>query len=68
MQAVLYSVACIVAEVVMCLDANDEFLKHRVMHLPQAQVEGTHNTEEGQYTVYLISWQMSSVYSEVTFV
>ena len=34
-------------EVVISLDAGDEFLKQRVMNLPQSQVEGTHNTEDG---------------------
>ena len=36
-------------EVVISLDAGDEFLKQRVMNLPQSQVEGTHNTEDGTY-------------------
>lgn len=36
-------------EVVLSLDAGDEFLKQRVMNLPQSQVEGTHNTEDGIY-------------------
>lgn len=35
-------------EVVISLDATDEFLKDRVMNLPQAVVEGTHNTEKGR--------------------
>lgn len=35
-------------EVVVSLDAGDEFLKQRVMNLPQRQVEGTHNTEDGR--------------------
>lgn len=35
-------------EVVISLDAGDEFLKQRVMNLPQRQVEGTHNTEDGE--------------------
>ena len=35
-------------EVVASLDAGDEFLKQRVMNLPQSQVEGTHNTEDGR--------------------
>ena len=35
-------------EVVVSLDAGDEFLKQRVMNLPQSQVEGTHNTEDGR--------------------
>lgn len=34
-------------EVVVSLDAGDEFLKQRVMNLPQSEVEGTHNTEDG---------------------
>ena len=34
-------------EVVISLDARDDFLKQRVMNLPQSQVEGTHNTEDG---------------------
>lgn len=36
-------------EVVISLDASDEFLKQRVMNLPQSVVEGTHNTEEGGF-------------------
>ena len=35
-------------EVVVSLDAGDDFLKQRVMNLPQSQVEGTHNTEDGR--------------------
>lgn len=35
-------------EVVISLDASDEFLKDRVMNLPQAVVEGTHNNEKGK--------------------
>ena len=34
-------------EVVICLDATDEFLKMRIMNLPENVVAGTHNTEEG---------------------
>ncbi|XP_019630798.1 PREDICTED: adenylate kinase 7-like isoform X1 [Branchiostoma belcheri] len=34
-------------EVVISLDAPDDFLKVRVMNLPEGQVAGTHNTEEG---------------------
>ena len=34
-------------EVVVSLDATDEFLKERVMNLPESVVAGTHNTEEG---------------------
>ena len=29
------------------LEAPDEFLKNRVMNLPESVVAGTHNTEEG---------------------
>ena len=36
------------AEVVVSLDAPDEFLKTRVMNLPESVVAGTHNTEEGE--------------------
>ena len=35
-------------EVVVALDAKDEFLKSRVMNLPESVVAGTHNTEEGE--------------------
>ena len=38
----------LVAEVVVSLDALDEFLKSRVMNLPESVVAGTHNTEEGK--------------------
>ncbi len=34
-------------EWVISLDAPDEFLKERVMNLPENLVAGTHNTEEG---------------------
>ncbi|XP_065055319.1 adenylate kinase 7-like [Rhopilema esculentum] len=34
-------------EVVISLDAPDDFLKSRVMNLPESVVAGTHNTEEG---------------------
>eukprot|EP00163_Fabomonas_tropica_P026238 TRINITY_DN473_c0_g1_i1.p1 TRINITY_DN473_c0_g1~~TRINITY_DN473_c0_g1_i1.p1 ORF type:complete len:643 (+),score=212.44 TRINITY_DN473_c0_g1_i1:345-2273(+) len=37
----------IVPEYVISLEATDEFLADRVMALPQAQVEGTHNDEDG---------------------
>lgn len=37
----------IMPQVIISLDAGDDFLKDRVMNLPQAEVEGTHNTEEG---------------------
>lgn len=41
----------IVAEVVVSLDAPDEFLKNRVMNLPESVVAGTHNTEEGLFQI-----------------
>ena len=31
------------------LEAPDEFLKNRVMNLPESVVAGTHNTEEGAF-------------------
>lgn len=34
-------------EVVISLDAPDDFLKNRVMNLPETVVIGTHNTEDG---------------------
>ncbi|KAJ7383963.1 Adenylate kinase 7 [Desmophyllum pertusum] len=37
----------IMPEVVVSLEAQDEFLKTRVMNLPESVVAGTHNTEEG---------------------
>lgn len=37
----------ITPKVVISLDATDEFLKERVMNLPQAVVEGTHSNEKG---------------------
>jgi len=37
----------IMPEVVASLEAPDEFLKNRVMNLPESVVAGTHNTEEG---------------------
>ncbi|XP_070577004.1 adenylate kinase 7-like [Ptychodera flava] len=37
----------IMPEVVISLDAPDDFLKIRVMNLPESVVAGTHNTEEG---------------------
>ncbi|CAL1541835.1 unnamed protein product [Lymnaea stagnalis] len=36
----------IMPEFVICLEANDEFLKNRVMNLPESVVSGTHNTEK----------------------
>lgn len=38
----------VIAEVVVSLDATDDFLKARVMNLPESVVAGTHNTEEGR--------------------
>ena len=32
----------------MSLDATDDFLKARVMNLPESVVAGTHNTEDGR--------------------
>ncbi len=37
----------IMPENIFCLEASDEFLKDRVMNLPESHVAGTHNTEEG---------------------
>jgi len=34
-------------ESVISLSATDEFLKNRIMNLPEEVVQGTHNTEEG---------------------
>lgn len=34
-------------EVVVSLKAPDDFLRQRVMNLPETVVAGTHNTEEG---------------------
>ena len=36
-------------ESVISLDASDEFLKERVINLPQKDIEGTHNTEPGNF-------------------
>ena len=35
-----------ISEVVISLDAEDEFLKKRIMNLPESVVAGTHNTED----------------------
>eukprot|EP01137_Pigoraptor_chileana_P007728 Opistho-2@53682 len=37
----------IMPEYVLALEASDDFLKERVMNLPEAEVAGTHNTEDG---------------------
>jgi adenylate kinase len=37
----------LIPELVVSLDADNEFLKDRVINLPQSEVAGTHNTEEG---------------------
>ena len=34
-------------EFLFLLDAPDDFLKNRIMHLPETVVAGTHNTEDG---------------------
>lgn len=36
------------AEFVFSLEGSDEFLRERMMNLPEEQVEGTHNNEEGK--------------------
>lgn len=37
----------ITPDIIIKLDASDEFLKNRIMNLPEKLIEGTHNTEEG---------------------
>ena len=37
----------IMPEFVFSLEATDEFLRQRVMNLPESVVHGTHNDEEG---------------------
>jgi adenylate kinase len=37
----------ITPEIIIRLDANDEFLYKRIMNLPEKLVQDTHNTEEG---------------------
>ena len=37
----------------MSLEAPDDFLKNRVMNLPESVVAGTHNTEEGKTSRFL---------------
>ena len=37
----------IMPEFVVSLESTDEFLKKRIMNLPESEVVGTHNTEEG---------------------
>lgn len=39
------------AEVVVSLDADDGFLKERVMNLPESAVAGTHYTQHGRHMV-----------------
>ena len=34
-------------ELIVSLDASDDFLRQRVMNLPESVVVGTHNTEDG---------------------
>ena len=43
----LSPLSTITAEMVFSLDASDEFLRQRVMNLPEKTVAGTHYTEEG---------------------
>ena len=38
----------VAAEVVVSLDADDGFLKERVMNLPERVVAGTHYTQHGR--------------------
>ncbi len=40
-------------EIVVSLNASDDFLKERVMNLPESEVAGTHNTEEGAIYFFL---------------
>ena len=35
-------------ELVVALDSSDDFLKERIMNLPETEVEGTHNSEAGE--------------------
>ena len=57
-------------EVVVSLDAGDDFLKQRVMNLPESEVAGTHNTEDGGgcaicecfYTVNDRMWTVASIF------
>ena len=57
-------------EVVVSLDAGDDFLKQRVMNLPESEVAGTHNTEEGGccaicecfYTANDRMWTVASIF------
>lgn len=37
----------IMPDPIVCLEANENFLRERVMNLPENVVAGTHNTEEG---------------------
>lgn len=37
----------IMPDLIVCLEANDSFLRDRIMNLPENVVAGTHNTEEG---------------------
>ena len=34
-------------QLIVSLDAGDDFLRQRVMNLPESDVVGTHNTEDG---------------------
>jgi len=35
------------SELIVSLEATDEFIRQRVINLPEVAVVGTHNTEEG---------------------
>lgn len=36
----------ILPELVVVLEASDEFLKERIMNLPESEIQGTHYTEQ----------------------
>ena len=59
----------LVAEVVVSLDALDEFLKSRVMNLPESVVAGTHNTEEGKLlsSIFLFDSFLKVIYTNDLF-
>jgi len=42
-----YNFFICLTEVVTSLTATDDFLKQRVINLPESVVSGTHNNEEG---------------------
>jgi hypothetical protein len=46
------------------LDATDDFLKARVMNLPESVVAGTHNTEDGRLIYqYIYNMYVYALYS-----